>query len=56
MLEDACRFVDARLDLGLRRAAVAQAVGHVVVDAHVRVERVVLEHHGDVALGRLERR
>ena len=38
---------------GLGVAAIAQAVGHVVVDAHVRIERVVLEHHGDVAVGRL---
>ena len=43
----------APLDLGLGHAAVAQAVGHVVVDAHVRIERVVLEHHGDVAVGGL---
>ena len=27
-----------------------QREGHVVGDGHVRVERVVLEHHGDVAL------
>ena len=27
-----------------------QAEGHVVVDLHVRIERVVLEHHGDVPL------
>ena len=31
---------------------VAQAEGQVVVDAHVLVERVVLEHHGDVAVAR----
>ncbi len=43
----------ARLDLGLGNAAVLQAVGHVVVDVHMRIERVVLEHHGDVAVGRL---
>src|SRR5690606_34184844 len=42
------------VDLLLRQALDAQAVRHVVVDAHVRVEGVVLEHHGDVALGRLE--
>ena len=35
-------------------AAVAQAVGHVVVDGHVRIERVVLEHHRDVAIRRLD--
>jgi hypothetical protein len=30
----------------------AQTEGHVVVDRHVRVERIGLEHHGDAALGR----
>jgi hypothetical protein len=29
-----------------------QAEGHVVVQAHVRVQRVALEHHRDAALGR----
>jgi hypothetical protein len=29
-----------------------QGEGHVVVDGHVRVERVGLEHHGDAALRR----
>ena len=52
--EDAGGFADAGVDLGLGHAAVAQAIGHVVVDAHMRVERVVLEHHGDVAVGRLD--
>src|SRR6185503_9853651 len=47
-------FLDARLDLGFGHAAVAQAVGHVVVNGHVRVERVVLEHHRDIAIGRLD--
>ena len=52
--EDARGFLDPGVDLGLGHAAVAQAVGHVVVDAHMRIERVILEHHGDVALGRLD--
>ena len=53
-LQDARGLAHALVDLGLRRFAVAQAVGHVVVDSHVRIERVVLEHHRDVALGRLD--
>ncbi len=47
-------LLNLRLDLGLGYAADLQAVGHVVVNCHVRIERVVLEYHGDVALGRLE--
>jgi hypothetical protein len=47
-------LVHARLDLVDRHLGDLQAVGHVVEHAHVRVERVVLEHHRDVALGRLE--
>ena len=43
-----------RIDLRFRRAAIAQAVGHVVVDAHMRIERVVLEDHGDVAIRRFD--
>ena len=50
--EDLRGALDARLDLLLRRAAQLQREGHVVGDRHVRVERVVLEHHGDVALFR----
>jgi hypothetical protein len=52
--QDACGFAHALFDLVLRGFAVAQPVGHVVVDAHMRIERVVLEHHRDVALGRLD--
>ena len=52
--EDFRRARHARLDLVLRQAADLQAVGHVVGDLHVRVEGVVLEHHGNVAVLRLE--
>ena len=51
--EDARRLAHALVDLVLRRFAVAQAVGHVVVDGHVRIERVALEHHRDVPVRRL---
>src|SRR5471032_2604576 len=43
---------DALLDLGLRQAHVFEAERHVLVDAHMRIERVGLEHHGETALGR----
>ena len=43
---------DAPLDLGLRRLALLQPERQVLVDGHVRVERVVLEHHRDVAVAR----
>ncbi len=46
--------LDAAPDLGLRRAARAQAEGDVVEDRHVRIERVVLEDHRHVALARIE--
>jgi hypothetical protein len=52
--EDAGRFLHALLDLVLGRLTILQAVGHVVVDAHMRIERIVLEHHRDVAVGRLD--
>ena len=43
----------AALDLVARHRAPAQAEGKVVLHAHVRIERVGLEHHRDVAvLGR----
>ncbi len=53
-LQHAGGFRDARVDLVLRRAAVSQAIGEIVVDRHVRIERIVLEDHGDVAIGRLD--
>jgi hypothetical protein len=51
-LENVGGFLDPGGDLLLGGAAHAQAEGHVVVDALVRVERVILEHHGDVAVAR----
>ena len=47
--EDLGGASDALLDLGLRRPLVAQAEREVVVHRHVRVERVRLEDHRDVA-------
>ena len=46
--EQAGGFFDALVDVGLGDPAQFQPEGHVVVDAHVRVEGVILEDHGDV--------
>src|SRR5579883_2675582 len=43
------RALDPRIDLRLRKPAQFQRKRHVVVDAHVRIERIVLEHHRNVA-------
>ncbi len=48
------RLLDARLDLRLRLARETQRVAHVGGHAHMRIERVALEHHGDAALGGLD--
>src|SRR5574341_1270941 len=45
-----CPLADPSLDLGLRHPAELEAECNVVVHAHVRVERVVLEDHRDVAV------
>src|SRR5215468_5260124 len=50
--ENRCRAVDALVDLTLWRAAQFHRECHVGGDCHVRVERVVLEHHGNVAFFR----
>ena len=50
--EDARGLADAAVDLVLRRLAQPQAERDVVVDGHVRVERVALEDHRDVAVAR----
>ena len=49
-VENARGVLDPLLDLGLGEFAQLQAEGHVVEGRHVRIERVVLEHHGDVAV------
>ena len=48
--EDVGGFAHPLVDVVLRIAAHLQAEGHVVEHGLVRVERVVLEHHGDVAV------
>ena len=48
--EDAGRLAHPSLDLVLRETAHLQRKAHVPRRVHVRVERVVLEHHGDVAV------
>ena len=50
--EDVGRLADALVDLRLRRLPQPEAEGDVVVDGEVRVERVALEDHGDVAVAR----
>jgi hypothetical protein len=47
-VEDLRRFLDAGRDLALPDAGDLEGEAHVVGDRHVRVQGVVLEHHGDV--------
>ena len=46
--------LDPPLPLVLRDVLHAQREADVVADGHVRVQRVVLEHHRDVAVDRVE--
>ncbi len=50
--EDAGRVLDLLVDHVLVDALQRQAVGQVVIHAHLRVQGVALEHHGDLALAR----
>ena len=50
--EDLGRVLHALGDVGAVEFPHFQAKGHIVVDAHMRVERVVLKHHRDVAIHR----
>jgi len=47
-VEDLGRLVHFPVDHVAGGAAQLQAEGHVLVDRHVRVERVVLEDHGNI--------
>src|SRR6266545_2836168 len=49
-VEDAGRFLDATLDLRLGDLAQLEAEREVVPDRHMRVERIALEDHRDVAI------
>ncbi len=50
--EHVARLADPLLDLRGRRAPQREPEGQVVPHRQVRVERVALEHHGDVAIAR----
>ncbi len=49
-LEDVGRLADPLVDLVLRDLRQLEREADVVVDAHVRVQRIVLEHHRDVSV------
>src|SRR5580704_12829658 len=51
-MEDVARLRDARIDFGLRALGDLEREGHVLAHAHMRIERVGLEHHRDVARAR----
>ena len=53
-IQHARRLSGLGLDLGGRRLAQAQAEIQVVAHVQVRVQRIALEHHRDVAFARLE--
>jgi hypothetical protein len=54
-LDQAEHFLDAAVDLVLRRVGDLEAEGDVVVYRHVREEGIGMEDHADVALVQLER-
>ena len=44
------RFLHARLNVVFREFANLQSIRHVFVHRHVRIERVILKHHRDIAI------
>ncbi|MNT30246.1 hypothetical protein D3C72_1660310 [compost metagenome] len=48
-LKDFCRFVNLRFDLRFWQLAQLQAKGQVFTHGHVRIQRIVLEHHRNPA-------
>ena len=48
------RVTHALLDFGFAVLPQLQAKGHVIEDAHVRIERVILEYHCDIAVLRCD--
>ena len=51
-VQNACGFLHAAINFRLREFPKHQAEGHIVVNAHVRIKRVILEHHGNVTIPR----
>ena len=49
-VEDASSFLNALVDLGLGGLAELKTESHVIINSHVRIQGVVLENHGDVAI------
>jgi hypothetical protein len=54
-LQDFPRLLNPLVDLGLWNPGNAQSECHVLIDRHVRIESIGLEHHGNAALGRRHR-
>ena len=48
-------MTDATLDLIGRQTSDPQSVGHVLEHRHMRVKRIVLKNHRNIALGGFER-
>jgi hypothetical protein len=48
--QERSRVLDSFVDLAARPSLEREREGHIVADRHVRIERVVLEDHRDVAL------